>query len=108
MTREAKIERTAEKYAEGNPNAILIYRAFKDGVEYADKHPAKKQSIWHTPDIEPDPESNIIYTCTGYDGLVLQLKYDPEPYYGMKIKWSDVVNNYNIIKWAYSNDIINL
>lgn len=45
MTRENKIERTAEKYAEGSPNAILIYRAFKDGVRYADKHPAKKQVV---------------------------------------------------------------
>lgn len=45
MTREAKLERTAEKYAEGNPNAILMYRAFKDGAEWADNHPAKKQAV---------------------------------------------------------------
>lgn len=42
MKREAKIDRAAEKYAEGYPNAILVYRAFKDGASYADRHPAKK------------------------------------------------------------------
>lgn len=44
MKREEKIERAAKKYAEWYPNAILVYRAFKDGVLYADKYPAKKQA----------------------------------------------------------------
>ena len=45
MTREEEILNAAEEYATGSPQATLRYKAFKDGAEWADAHPAKKQAV---------------------------------------------------------------
>lgn len=45
MTREEEIQKAAEEYATGSPQATLRYKAFKDGAKYADEHPAKKQTV---------------------------------------------------------------
>lgn len=45
MTREEEIQKAAEEYATGSPQATLRYKAFKDGAKYADAHPAKKQAV---------------------------------------------------------------
>lgn len=113
MTREEEIQKAWDEYRRPfsgswhTPSNEFI-AGFKAGEKFADRCSAKKQTIWHTSDIEPEPNSCIIYTCVGYDGLVFQIMYDPEQYFGMKIGWSAVVNSYNIIKWAYADDIINL
>ena len=62
MTREEKIQKAAEEYATGSPQATLRYKAFKDGVRYADRHPAKKQAVtieaWVARDKHIDVDSN--------------------------------------------------
>lgn len=45
MTREEEIQEAAEEYAKGSPNATLRHKAFIDGAEWADEHPAKKQTV---------------------------------------------------------------
>lgn len=107
MTREAKIERIAEKYAEGCPNAILVYRAFKDGISYADKHPAKKQPIWHNSNDTPSENSKIV--LIDIKGEWYNISYSFDEYDDTFGKgWESCVRTYDIDKWAYLNDLINL
>lgn len=107
MTREDKIERTAEKYAEGSPNAILIYRAFKDGVRYADRHPAKKQSIWNNVNETPSENSEIVVIDTKKEWYNISYSFDEyDDTFGKG--WESCVRTYDIDKWAYLNDLINL
>lgn len=86
----------------------LVEEAFTKGAEWADTHPAKKQTIWHTPDIEPEPETRIIYTDIGGDEFVFQTVYRKNRFFGMMKGWEVTVENYKIAKWAYIDDIINL
>lgn len=62
MTREEEIQKAAEEYATGSPQATLRYKAFKDGAKYADEHPAKKQTVtidaWVARNKHIDADSN--------------------------------------------------
>ncbi len=54
MTRQEEIQRAAEEYATGSPNATLRHKAFIDGAGYADKHPN-----WHS--VEENPIKQDTY-----------------------------------------------
>lgn len=100
MTRDEKIERTAVKYSEGNPNAILIYRAFKDGVRYADNHPVKKPTIWH--DVQATPKENSKIAIVDIEGNIYNYIYKGNE------NWEQVVETNDIVIWAYLDDFTDL
>lgn len=79
MTREEEIQKAAEEYATGSPQATLRYKAFKDGAKYADAHPAKKQAVTIEAWVARDRSEEGI----GFLGL-----YRKEPTYLSDIGWN--------------------
>ena len=74
--------------------------AFKAGAKWAEKHHAKKQSIWYNINDTPSENSEIVFM--DIDGNVFNYTYSRNE------DWGQVVETNEITIWAYLNDLANL
>lgn len=126
MTREEEIQIAAEEHAiytnderlnafpeATRPQLSLEYNsddladAFDAGAKWADNHPAKKQTIWKNASQTPSEKSEIVLIDT--NGEWYNISYSFDEYDDALGKgWESCVRTYNIDKWTYLDDLINL
>lgn len=102
MTRQEEIQKAAEEHGRSPIKGEYYYDnadSFEAGAEWADKHPAKKQSIWHDADDIPPTNSKIV--IIDIDRNVFNYTYGNE-------NWEQVVETNDIVVWAYLDDLTNL
>lgn len=88
-------------------DASNIEQAFKDGAEWADKHPIKKQEVWHNAETTPKENSKIVLIDEYGEWYNISYSFDEyDDVFGKG--WESCVRTYNIDKWAYLDDLINL
>lgn len=113
MTREKEIaiQRAWDRYK--FPVEILpcpskqFVAGFAAGEEYAGTHPAKKQSIWNNVNETPSENSEIVVIDTKKEWYNISYSFDEyDDTFGKG--WESCVRTYDIDKWAYLNDLINL
>lgn len=65
---------------------------FKDGAEW------QKNSVWHSPDEKPVASNSILIDC-GYGRYRVIHRSATK-------SWKQLVKGYNIIRWAYIQDLL--
>ena len=76
-----------------------LSKAFRDGAEWADKHP---QDVWHETSEKPQDNSHILI-CYNYLGTMEFKSYHIN--YQCDVTWPELVNFQEIKYWAYIDDI---
>lgn len=105
MTREKEIDVAATHYDYGyyEDSKLSAYCCFRDGAEWADKHPI---NVWHDTSEEPDIGSNIVAIDKDEQWWDIQPYNNDYDEYGLN-GWECCILVYNSIqKWAYIDDLL--
>lgn len=99
MKREAEINQAVNTYISTyfSPHIEDIEEAFRDGIEWADKHP---KNIWHS--IDDVPTGNYDIICkdkTNYWACSWEYFYENYP------NWKQFVKEMNVEKWLYMHEL---
>ena len=103
--KQLNIAKEAEKRYLGRPehqyySAEDLAKAFRDGAEWADKHP---QDVWHEVSEKPQDNSHILIRYN-YLGTMEFKSYHIN--YQCDLTWSELVNFQEINYWAYVKDLL--
>lgn len=108
MTREEKLYEVADNFSEDHKyeedlDYVSLKMAFIEGAEWADNHP-NINSLWHTPDDPPESEKRLVIHCDEkmeWNPINNTILYKESDY-----SWSEIVELYNILHWAYAKDLV--
>ena len=78
-------------------------KSFEAGAKWADKNP-NINSLWHTPDEIPQYNKRLVIHCNEkmeWPPINNTILYKESDY-----TWSEIVELYNILHWAYAKDLV--
>ena len=78
-------------------------KPFEAGAKWADQHP-NINSLWHTPDEIPQYNKRLVIHCDEkmeWYPINNTILYKDSDY-----TWSEIVELYNILHWAYAKDLV--
>lgn len=78
-------------------------KSFEAGAKWADKHP-NINSLWHTPDDPPQYNKRLVIHCDEkleWHPINNTILYEDSEY-----PWKEIVELYNILHWAYAEDLV--
>ena len=78
-------------------------KSFEAGAKWADKNP-NINSLWHTPDEIPQYNKRLVIHCNEkmeWHPINNTILYKESDY-----TWSEIVELYNILHWAYAKDLV--